>query len=69
MKAILLLLVVAAFLLAAYELFRLIKKKINPHQSGWHLLLYFLLHLVVVFVCSFLAGVIIIKYSYFFFVK
>jgi uncharacterized membrane protein YidH (DUF202 family) len=69
MRAILLLLIVLVFIYGAYEAMQLIKRKIDPRKSGKNLLLYFALHLLVIFTCSFLAGLIIMRFRYFFLTK
>jgi hypothetical protein len=68
-KKLLMLVLIVAAMVAAFQLQRYLKTTINPHRSLSHFLLFLLINIIIVFVLVFIMGFIIIYFKDFFFKK
>lgn len=67
LKKVLILLLTAATMVAAYFIHELLKKKINPRKSFVHFIVFMLANLVVIFGLIFLLSFLLFEFRDFFF--
>jgi len=66
-KKVLILVLTVALMVVAYFIYQFLHKKINPRKSFFHLVIFFVLNLLSIFLLIFLLSVLLFKFKEFFF--